>query len=304
MRTHDNIRLVLALTVFCGSSIAYGEAKLLFLEDFERGLVNTEILSGGQITTNAPSSGEYAARVNLFEGSNDPLVQYADNQSTVRTVSTAVRDNYPEVLYISYDFRFDDALWRKSDGQPYTWGDGTDNDIAVLTKGGYYGKYNEIVQQGFYLVWRGGRNGEVLLGDNSSGNQVWDGNWDESSWAPGGKLFYLSTGQPFGANGKWNRFEMELDNRGTEDFIRGKIWVNGVVAKSSKYAKDSDDNYFRLPRGFVIEQFSTSYASPQDLSESRNRSGYAGGLQIDNISVWSGNPNSKQPNPPSDIGVE
>lgn len=284
--------------------LAISEPRLLFSEDFETGVNNAEILDGGVITDHMPSSGSFSARVNLFEGSNDPLVKFPENRSTVRTTSTAVRDNYPEVLYISYDFRFDDALWRKSDGQPYSWGGGTQSDIAVLTKGGYYGKYREIVQQGFYLVWGGGPNGRITFGDNSSGGQAWDSSWNERDWSPGGKLIYLKTGHPFGANGKWNKFEMELDHSGTQDYIRAKIWVNGHAAKDERYAPDSNDNYFRLPRGFVVEQFSTSYASPQDLSNSKNRGGYAGGLQIDNISVWAGSPKSRAPTPPVDISVE
>lgn len=285
------------ITAGCAVSFSTLAADLIFKEDFESTVSNVRLENGAKVVTNAPASGKKAVRVNMMNDVSDPWVT-GRNGSTIVTTNQGIVSKNPKVLYIKYKFRFDDALWRNSSNAGYSWGDGTANDIAVHLKGGYYGLFNNIVEKGFYIVWRGGKNGELVFADNSNGKQPWNSNWNTESWATGSKAIYLSTGKPFGADGKWHTFEMEVDYTNSQ-YVKAKIWIDGTVAKHTKYAPDADKNYFRLPKGFKIEQFSTSYATPKDIAGSQDRSGYAAGIQFDDIEVWNGNPGGGSVSQPS-----
>lgn len=294
----------LILTILGGFAPMAGAAELIFKEDFES-VRHVRLENNAELTTHAPYSGNFAARSNFFNKLRpDPFIKQGNSGATVITTHKGIIAANPEVLYITYKFRFDDALWRNAEGKPYAHGDGTPSDLAVTIKGGYYGYYGNIVSKGFYLVWRGGPRGELVFADNSSGEQPWNPNWEKESWASGTKAIYLHTGHPFGADGKWHTFEMEVDYRHPK-YVRAKIWVDGRVAANERYTPASDDYYFRLPKGFKIEQFSTSYASTRDLWLSTHRTGYACGFQVDDIEVWNGNPRKVQapPLPPGDLRV-
>ncbi|MEQ8895037.1 MAG: hypothetical protein RID93_45735 [Sandaracinaceae bacterium] len=261
-------------------------ARLVWSEDFE-GEPDLTLSSAEVIDDASCNQGARCARVNLMAGKDDPLIAAEGTGRATVEVSGLPLDG-PEALglIISHDFRFDDAHW-----QGDTFDNPDPDSIRVNLKGGYYGMKVDGVpwtETSFYVAFHGGEDGAVNLGDNGGDRPgiPWAG-WTERAygWRNGGgsptALSYMSTGVPFGADGRWHRFELEVRFMAGGDHHLAQIRVDGAPATGG----NAPDGWFALPPEYRVTRYSTSYSSSSNPTRAEDRVGVACGMQFDDMRV-------------------
>lgn len=236
--------------------------------------------------SHAPRSGSYSLRGNLNRDVIDPITGVRGDPwlGGAELVNSSLRLNTPNEVYVSYWFRLDDC---KQSGPSFSSSD----PIYAGMKGAYL-TMGDNTSTSIYTGWGGGARGEFRLGFNDG-----NGTWTPWALANGWRsAFWGETGQPWGWDGRWHRFEMHI-RYGTTRSI-AKFWIDGHLVKGTNSFFDGAINF---PPDYHLDQINFWYTAQELLSTSTNRTGYCNGWQIDDIEVWDGYPNA--PSPPTNLTV-
>lgn len=258
---------------------AYRRARRLFAEGFEADVSADVRPQAAEVVAHESCSGARCARVNLLTDRDDPLLGvHGRNNATLEVEVAALRDPALQGVIVAHWLRVDDALWRGSSL------DGSD-PIRIQMKGGYYGLRagaTHWTQAAFFIGLDGGARGAIHLGDNGGATAPWRG-WHDEPWSWGPSNLHLETGHPWGADGQWHLFELEIHYLEAGTHHLAQLRIDGRPATSERRAPDG---WFALPAEYRLELYTTSYTSAHNIERSVDRSGTACGIQFDELEIW------------------
>lgn len=269
-------------------------ATRLYYEGFEGDIDlwknNINVLYAKKVA-HAPRTGLYALRGNLNRNVIDPITGLRGDPwlGGAELVHNKLRYETPDEVYVSYWFRLDDC---KQSGTSFSSFD----PIYANMKGAYFST-GDNTNNSFYSGVGGGARGEFRLGIND-GPGTWIPWAVAHGWRQAG--FYGETGQPWGWDGKWHRFEMHIDyGAGPDGGHIMRFWIDGYLVKGTNCLFDG-----RIPfaPNYHLDQINFWYTKQELLDTSTNRTGYCNGWQIDDIEIWDGLPD--RPNPPQNLTVQ
>lgn len=270
-------------------------ATLLYYQDFESNSDGIDLAEGSRLVDIDSYSGKVSLRGNLMPSKQDPITGKDGREELTKMNNIDLANSTPKEVYLRFWFKFDDALWMGDN-----FFDKTDS-IKINAKLGYLSKsfsgFDDL-EASFFPTLKGGEYGEVQVSDNllnvGGGASVsgqwlgWElksGAWVDDSNKPTKRL-YGKTGKPFGADGKWHLFELHIKYNATKTHHLARIFIDEHVVYDSKNAPKEQGGYFVLPKEFHLDQFTLFSTEKLNTNLSEDRSGYACGVQVDEIQIW------------------
>jgi hypothetical protein len=264
-------------------------AKLLHSEDFETDL--------GQITsshgivnyarvTSHPKSGNNSLRFNLRETTTDPITGLAGNG--IYTANWLPKIAISESMTWVYNFRFDDANWAIP-------GDAVGNQVDIKLFYLMSSDPNNLSKT-FYVVGKFGNQTNIQIADN--GDSSFSG-WENRTYgwkqhndpSMPRSLIYLNSGFPSGTDGLWHEFKIQVKyNYLNSGYTKMRMLVDGHPLKEEdSLNKNTDANgWFNMPPEMIIAGARLGYTLASITKNATDRTGYACGLQWDDLKVYSG----------------
>lgn len=281
--------LVLAAPIW-----AHG-AEMLYQQGFETPIENNPEIqwkTHGYDVTQAivdhmPKEGEKSVRGNFNPNTIDPITKMKGEPFVQLKINfkdiPSLKDWYPttDQIYVSWWFKLDACHWS---------GPGFDNDDPLRTTGKFaYLRMNENPGTSYYFTVNGGENGVGALSSNG-----WNDLWQEWYGRPS---LWLSNGEPWGADGEWNKISFFIGkNKDGHQYIIW--WINDKVMKADRFEADGKN---RIYNGFTLDSIQFWHASSKDVlaSSNINGAGECNGWQIDDFQVWDDIP--ARPSPPASM---
>lgn len=256
----------------------------IIYQNFETGSIAPLTIKGTDsvaIVESSPFTGTKCLRGNLAGGLTvtDPLTGKPPNSNPLDLAISSLTSNASRTwsgVYMRYRLRFDDADNRQEDGNVTRPKLGYLSDLRNdATSGNITVTQSAIFPTitagcGFYSLYRNG------IGDTDP-----TPDWPETS------ISLNDTQRGMSYDGEWNLVEIWFDNhRKTISF-----WCNGIKVLSDNGQAFADRNgNFPVRNTYTFDHFSFFHGSAHIWANSTNRTGVAGGFQIDELEVWRGNP--------------
>ena len=246
----------------------------LLYENFESGTLGkfTQFGTSTVVVTNQPFSGTYSLRNNIAAaiGTNDPYTGLP--RDGVHTAEIILGDHIPtvralDVMYIKYKIRFDNAYFYSATFAQY-----------ASPKLGYFcdTSLNQITTAGFYPTVNRTKGLAAIAQQGAAPKPFPD---------LGSSYYGECTGCGFDYNGAWSTVEL-LQNK-TLNYV--EMSINGILFKTA--TGNGFDGKFYINSEFRIDAIRFWHLNSNGGDGSVDAAPeYAGGVQIDEFEVWSGDP--------------
>ncbi len=241
---------------------------MILFEGFEEGGWENSFRSGTEnvdLTTNAPHSGQHALRGNLMQdrvdeingviGEGNPQLEFDGNNLSTQT---------PNEVFIRLWMRLDHSTW-----------------LPLLGGKTFYITDDHFGTASYYFSSDMDSN-EGSLSDNGA----WF-DWCVENWGYQKAYLINEENDPVGPDGLWHKIEVYANY--VHDYI--VFWVDGnqLVGHGSRL-NFYPDGKIPLHPDFHLRGLQFLYVHDQNLVDSIDLTGYAGGYQFDDIEVWNGLP--------------